>query len=142
MTLAATRATPTTWWLTSEALAALEAEIERLEADVGSSRALAVGTHAGTDPARRLRDLHAVRAGASVDDASQHVAIGRRVTIEEADGAAETWALVLPGDGDPVHGWVSAGSPLGLALLGARPGDVVEVVAPAGPRRVCVRSVG
>ena len=67
--------------------------------------------------------------------------IGRRVTLLEEEGDSVTYALVFPGDGDPVQGWISADSPLGAAVLGCTPGDTVEVMAPAGPRVVTVLSV-
>ena len=63
------------------------------------------------------------------------------MTLLEEEGDSVTYALVFPGDGDPVQGWISADSPLGAAVLGCTPGDIVEVMAPAGPRVVTVLSV-
>jgi transcription elongation factor GreA len=67
--------------------------------------------------------------------------IGRRVTVREDEGDLVTYALVFPGDGDPVRGFISADSPIGAALLGRTPGDIVEVDAPVGRRVVTVLSV-
>jgi hypothetical protein len=128
------------WPMTSEAWSALQAELDRLAADLlpppDGLLHLPV-----SDPDRRRRVLEAVRDGAVVDDAGSGVAIGRRVVIREADGTVDRYAVVLPGDGDPDHGWISADSPLGAAVLGARPGEAVPVVAPAGVRRVEVLAV-
>jgi transcription elongation GreA/GreB family factor len=63
------------------------------------------------------------------------------VTLLEEGGDSMTVALVFPGDGDPMQGWISADSPLGSAVIGASPGDVVQVMAPAGSRTVTVLSV-
>ena len=67
--------------------------------------------------------------------------IGRRVTVREEDGSESTYALVIPGDGDPFHSWLGVDSPMGSAVLGARAGDQVVVVAPAGERILTVIEV-
>jgi transcription elongation GreA/GreB family factor len=43
-----------------------------------------------------------------------------------------SYSIVYPGAGDPARSCISADSPLGAALLGARPGATVEVAAPGG----------
>ena len=69
--------------------------------------------------------------GQLVDDAS-YAAIGRRVILQSSDEEPIGYEIVLPGSGDPSVGWISADSPLGDAILGAQPGDVVDVDAPGG----------
>ena len=69
-------------------------------------------------------------------------AVGRRVELLEPDGSTLTAALVLPGDGDPEHHWLSSDSPVGAAVLGHRAGEVVLVEAPAGVRPVAIVRVG
>jgi transcription elongation GreA/GreB family factor len=54
------------------------------------------------------------------------------VTLEERDGATSTYALVIPGEGDPRGGLISVDSPVGTALLGRRVGEAVTIQAPAG----------
>jgi transcription elongation factor GreA len=66
---------------------------------------------------------------------------GRRVTLEEDDGATTTYALVNPGDGDPRNGFVSVDSPVGSALLGRRIGEVVTIEAPAGSWSATISSI-
>ena len=67
--------------------------------------------------------------------------IGRQATLREDDGETFSFRLVFPGDGEPAQGWISADSPLGSAVLGRRPGDVVEVAAPAARRAVTLVAV-
>jgi transcription elongation GreA/GreB family factor len=91
--------------------------------------------------ARRLGVLSAVLDAAEKVHEPERAVIGRRVTLLEEEGDSVTYALVFPGDGDPVQGWISADSPLGSAVMGCAPGDRVEVMAPAGPRVITVLSV-
>jgi transcription elongation factor GreA len=95
-----------------EELAVEEARIARLEALLRS--ASIVGAEAPFDG----------RAG-----------LGCTVRIAARDGATTDYVLVgrrASGAG-PQH--VSSASPVGMALLGSRTGDVVEVVLPDGRRR-------
>jgi transcription elongation GreA/GreB family factor len=83
---------------------------------------------------RRLKVLRALLADAAGDDAPETAVLGRRVRLRDAEGAGDTatYALVVPGDGDPSQGWISVDSPRGAAVLGRRTGDRVEVASPAG----------
>jgi transcription elongation GreA/GreB family factor len=90
---------------------------------------------------RRLETLRAVMDRCQVIDDAQCAAIGRRAKLRDADGELMSFEIVFPGDGDPDKGWVSADSPLGGAILGARAGDVVHVTAPGGSWSVTVVSV-
>lgn len=135
--------TPTTsWWMTREAWSSLLAEIAQLSA-IAADRSGQGGPLLlpVADLERRGRNLVAVRDGAVIEDAPGRAAIGRRVTIREEDGQGASYRLVLPGDGDPARGWISADSPLGCALLGSLVGEQVKVLAPAGPRWVEVVTV-
>ena len=58
---------------------------------------------------------------------------GAWVTVEHEDGAERTYRLVGPDELDVAAGRISVDAPLGRALLGKRPGDVVLVQRPAGP---------
>ena len=53
----------------------------------------------------------------------------------------ETYTLVYPDEADIDEGKLSVLAPLGVALLGTRAGQVVEVAAPAGLRRIKVERV-
>lgn len=91
--------------------------------------------------ARRLDTLRLVLRRAEVVDDRPCGAIGRRATICDENGDATSFEIVLPGDGDPGNGCVSAESPLGAAVLGARSGDLVVVSGPGGSRNVRVLSI-
>jgi regulator of nucleoside diphosphate kinase len=56
-------------------------------------------------------------------------------------GESETYTLVYPDEADILAGRLSVLAPLGIALLGARVGQVVEFDAPAGARRLKVEKV-
>jgi transcription elongation GreA/GreB family factor len=85
--------------------------------------------------------LSAVLDASEKVDEPDRAVIGRRVTLLEEEGHSVTYALVFPGDGDPVQGWIGADSPLGAAVMGCTPGDTAEVDAPVGRRVVTVLSV-
>ena len=57
--------------------------------------------------------------------------IGSTVTVE-VDGSEMTYTLVGSSESDPGAGRLSAASPVGKALVGARSGDEVDVVTPRG----------
>jgi len=62
------------------------------------------------------------------------VAFGSTVHLEEVDGEAVVYRLVMPEDADPDKGWISTASPIGKALMGKEEGDEVEVPTPSGVR--------
>lgn len=134
---AARRAERRSWPMTADAQRRLTDEIAELRKDAAL---LAVGTTdddgvirlPAAQAARRLETLSAVLERATLMDDPDCVAIGRRVDLLDQQGRMTTYSIVFPGDGDPSLGWVSADSPLGSALLGARPGHTVEVDAPSG----------
>jgi transcription elongation factor GreA len=133
------------WPLTSEAWRELGSECARLRSDVErwhADEATDDATpHGLLQASRRLARLQAVLdAGECVDDPDVAV-IGRRATLRDEDGDVVSYALVPPGEGDPDQGLVSADSPLGAALLRARPGEVVAVAAPGGRWEVAVIAV-
>jgi hypothetical protein len=133
------------WPMTREAWDALDADFFRLTEQVAANDGYITGRLDGENDAptfvpnivgqQLLKQLTTVRdvldRAAVVDDPTLAV-IGRRVTLEEADGATSTYALVIPGDGDPRNGFVSVDSPVGSALLGRRIGEEVVIQAPAG----------
>jgi transcription elongation GreA/GreB family factor len=131
--------------MTKEARHALIDEIAELRKDV----AILAGAAPSDDgivrlpaaqAARRLETLEEVLAGAELIDDGRAV-IGRRVELRDEDGESMSYTIVFPGDGDPSRGWVSADSPLGSVVLGARPGKSVHVSAPVGRWRVTVVDV-
>ncbi|MGF7161622.1 transcription elongation GreA/GreB family factor [Rhodoligotrophos appendicifer] len=53
------------------------------------------------------------------------VRFGMRVTIERDDGRQQSFRIVGQDEADPAKGLISFVSPLAVALLGRRVGDVV-----------------
>jgi len=91
--------------------------------------------------AQRLDTLTEVLDNARLVDEPGAPAIGRRATVRDQQGRTTTYSIVVPGGGDPSLGWVSADSPLGAAILRARPGQTIEVQAPSGSWTATVVSV-
>ena len=145
--------------ITPDGLAALEAELHRLEIDERRAMAERLRTarawgdlkenseyhdaknaqaHLETKIAR-LRELRrnavVVEPGAGRGTAGLGVAI----TVSDLDSGRETThTLVSAAESDPASGRVSIDSPLGRALAGARAGDEVAFDAPRGQRRLRV----
>jgi transcription elongation factor GreA len=136
--------TARSWPLTSAAHSELIAEIHRTRETLVASAEQAWDDDVFRLPAaltaRRLDTLEDILARTKVVDGNDHVVIGRRVTLRD-DAGRTSYEIVVPGEGDPDNGRISADSPLGGAILGARAGEVVEVAAPAGPWRVTVVAV-
>ncbi|RVK97819.1 nucleoside diphosphate kinase regulator [Sinorhizobium meliloti] len=62
------------------------------------------------------------------------VKIGSIVTCEVEDGPCRTFSLVYPDDVDAEKGRISVLTPVGVALLGLRPGQAVEWFSRDGQR--------
>lgn len=113
-------------FVTPEGLADIEAELERLQAELDA---------AGDDKsqiARIQRDLRYWRARRTTAQVvppadGDDVRFGATVTIEREDGRRQTWRIVGEDEADPAQGTVSYVAPLARALVGKRPGDEVEV---------------
>ncbi len=68
---------------------------------------------------------------------SETIVFGSKVTTvdpddEDDEDEYEIYTIVGQDEADPTEGMISVNSPMGQALLGQKPGDVVEVPAPAG----------
>ncbi len=84
----------------------------------------------------RIKELEILLATARIVDeipAADSVQVGCRVTIqEEGSDIQETYSIVGAAEANPSEGKISNESPLGKALLNHKPGDKVQVDAPAG----------
>jgi transcription elongation factor GreA len=80
---------------------------------------------------QRRRDARVVEA----DAADGTLGFGRAAeVVDEQTGVTHTWTIVGSTEADLAQGKLSAQSPVGAALLGASPGETVEVQTPRGPR--------
>jgi transcription elongation factor GreA len=82
----------------------------------------------------RILELETIlREAVIVEGAAADIAaVGATVIVSESGGPAETFQLVGVKEADPRQGRISHESPIGLALLGHRAGDTVQVVTPGG----------
>jgi transcription elongation factor GreA len=63
------------------------------------------------------------------------IRLGSTVLVEDPHGDEETFTLVGSSEANPASGRISAGSPIGAALLDRVAGDEVEAIIPSGRRR-------
>lgn len=80
----------------------------------------------------RIAQLEAVLPKAQViqqNTNSDFIVIGSTITVE-IDGQTEEFTIVGSMEANPAHRKISNESPVGAALLGAKIGEVVEVVTP------------
>ncbi len=77
-----------------------------------------------------------IEAGSAKDQ----VAIGSRVKVT-VNGKEKEFNIVGSTEADPVKGYISNESPIGLALIGKKPGETAEVRAPSGPIRYQITAI-
>ena len=143
--------------ITPDGLAALEAELHRLEIDERRAMAERLRTarawgdlkenseyhdaknaqaHLETKIAR-LRELRRNAVLVEPGAGRGMAGLGVAITVSDLDSGRETThTLVSAAESDPASGRVSIDSPLGRALAGARAGDEVAFDAPRGQRRL------
>jgi transcription elongation factor GreA len=83
----------------------------------------------------RIQEIEAILYHAEVVQSQTNydeVAVGARVTIQEADYPPETYHLVGSQEANPSDGKISHESPIGKALIGHKVGDRVRAVLPDG----------
>lgn len=150
------------YYLTKEGLAKLEAELEHLrtvrrpEAAELVQRALELGNTEDNEyedakneqafvEGRFLALENTLRNAVIVpSDAqpSEMVKIGSFVTVLTDARREETYQIVGSAEADSKMRRISYESPVGKALLGRRAKDVVEVVVPAGLRKLTIVKIG
>lgn len=149
--------------ITPAGLAALEAELAELEGPVRHelSRKIKVAREEGDlsenaeyqalkneqglleTKIRRLRDRLRDAVVVEADADTGVVAFGSTVTVTDlGSGREQTFTIVGPTEADPRAGRLSAESPVARALVGAAPGQTVEVTTPGGVRAWRVESLG
>jgi transcription elongation factor GreA len=83
----------------------------------------------------RIMEIEAILRNSAIIEKSADkgvVSIGDTVTIQEEGFDPETYYLVGPAEADPRNGRISHESPIGVAILGKKVGDVVEAETPGG----------
>lgn len=70
------------------------------------------------------------------------IGVGNTVVVDDLEFNEElTFKIMGSFEADPTKGLISNESPLGNALLGAKKGDIVEVVTPAGKARYKIKAI-
>lgn len=139
-----------TYQLTEEGLSELTAELEELRSRRGeiADRIAAardfgdLKENAEYDAARteqtmvetRISEIEEIISNADMIVGGQNTAgLGSTVTIKRlSDKKQTTYAIVGSVEANPADGKISDESPMGSALLGKKPGDVVKVTTPKG----------
>ncbi|HRQ24833.1 MAG TPA: transcription elongation factor GreA [Anaerolineales bacterium] len=83
----------------------------------------------------RIQEIEAILRNSAIIEKSTDkdvVSIGDTVTIQEEGFDPETYYLVGPTEADPRNGRISHESPIGVAILGKKVGDVAEAETPGG----------
>jgi transcription elongation factor GreA len=83
----------------------------------------------------RIQEIEAILGNAKIIEEKKSdgtVNIGSHITIQEADYPPEEYHLVGPTEANPREGRISHESPIGVALMGRKKGDEVEVKTPGG----------
>jgi len=86
---------------------------------------------------RRIAELEQKLGGAQIledqgDLPTDQVFIGAAVTVKDEDGYEATYTLVDSSESNPSKGYISMGSPIGLALTGQPVGAKVKVTIGKG----------
>lgn len=93
----------------------------------------------------RIMELEETLRNARVIDAPVEIGVvtlGSHVALKDLEyGDVLEYTLVGPPEADPQHNRISDKSPVGRAIMGQKPGTVVEVDAPAGKLRFEILSV-
>jgi len=123
--------------VTPEGLAQIEAHIERIEASMKTETNVLLRETL----ARDLRYWEIRKSTAEVVQPSTDgtVAFGSTVTIQRK-GRTQTFRIVGVDEADASKGLISFRAPLAAAILGARPGDIVEADMQVGEIEIMAAS--
>lgn len=82
----------------------------------------------------RIIELSAILKNVTIVDKvsdSDHIVMGSTVSVK-VDGKEKQYTIVSFNEADPLNGLISNESPLGVAFIGKRKGESVEVETPRG----------
>ena len=124
-----------------------QSEIVVTDSDLARLREVARSLRSSLHPYREYAANLAAEVGRArvvprADVPPDVVTMNSTVRIRERRGGdAEEFTLVYPAESDALGGRISVLAPLGLAVLGARAGDLIEWRVPAGVRFFRVEAV-
>ena len=115
--------------VTPEGLAQIDAHIARIEAAMQSEANVLLRETLARD--LRYWTIRKSTAELAPPSTGDTVAFGSTVTIRRKD-REQTFRIVGVDEADAAQGLISFRSPLAQAILGARPGDIIEAKEPLG----------
>jgi transcription elongation factor GreA len=91
----------------------------------------------------KIKEYEEILAGVVIIEKKHSglIDVGSTVVIQEDNFPEEKYQLVGAKEASPLDGRISNESPIGSALLGHKPGDVVEVSAPTGSIKYKIISI-
>lgn len=146
--------------LTQEGITELQTELEELIAlrpeiteriktarEMGDLSENAEYASARTEQDRnelRIKEIEHIIKNAEIitqpkTDTSVH--LGSKVSLHSATGKKQQYQIVGTVEADPLEGKLSDESPIGVALMGKRVGDDVEIVTPAQTVRYTITDI-
>ena len=88
---------------------------------------------------------HMLQNAIVIDEEAAHhasrVQIGSTVHVSDGSGKAMEYTIVGGAEAQPTKGLISNDSPVGLALLGKRVGDEVQISVPKGVLKLTVKKI-
>ena len=110
------------------------------------SRLIRVLQHSLFQDQQQLGSLNQVLAAADVRPSSRIpkniVRMNSGIHVRDLETRRiEAYLLAFPGEANIDKGYISVLAPVGLALLGRRKGEVIEVTVPSGIRRLKIEQV-
>ena len=115
--------------VTPEGLAQIEAHIARIEAAMKTETNVLLRETLARD--LRYWEIRKASAEVVTPSSDDTAAFGSTVTITRK-GRQQTFHIVGVDEADASNGMISHRSPMAQAILGARPGDIVEAPEPLG----------
>jgi transcription elongation GreA/GreB family factor len=125
--------------VTPEGLAQIEAHIARIEASMKSETNVLLRETLARD--LRYWEIRKVSAEVVQPSTDDTVSFGSTVTIQRKD-RVQTFRIVGVDEADASKGLISYRAPLAQAVLGAKPGDIIEAVEPLGEIELLSISAG
>ena len=116
-------------FVTPQGLAQIDAHVARIEASMKSESNVLLRETLARD--LRYWEIRKSTAEVVTPSADGSVAFGSTVTITRKS-RTQTFRIVGVDEADAAHGLISFRSPLAQAILGARPGDIIEAPEPLG----------
>ena len=119
--------------VTPEGLAQIDAHIARIESAMQTQDNVLLRETLARD--LRYWEIRKGSAEVAQPAADGTVAFGSTVTIRRKD-REQTFRIVGVDEADAAKGLISFRSPMAQAVMGARPGDVIEAVEPLGEMEI------